>query len=366
MTTFWMRRPVTRSVWNSRASNGPSRPDLGTRPVSPKTRPPTVSHSSCGKLDLEQLVDLVDRHLGVDADRVVVERLDERLLLVVLVDDLADDLFDQVLDRDESGRSSVFVHHDRHVDVLLLHLAQELGDLLLLGNERRGRGRADATFDVLLAFVHALQEVLRVEDPDDVVVVALVDRDPRVAGLDDRPRGPRPALRRTGRVTMSGRGTMTSRTTVSPNSKTEWISSRSSSSISSSSSATSTMCRISSSVTKGPFGMPRPGRTGHRGVGDPDEDLARAAAGRVPGRRRAGPSPSAARSVRCTVYVFGTDLGEHEQQDRHHRPPRRPRRVSPNSSIAQTRSAIAVPVMCASEREEAGRRSGRGPDPRRS
>ena len=51
---------------------------------------------------------------------------------------------------------------------------------------------------------------------------------------------------------------MTSRTSVSPNSKIEWISSFSSSSIADSSEATSAIARISSSVTNGPSGSPRP------------------------------------------------------------------------------------------------------------
>ena len=58
---------------------------------------------------------------------------------------------------------------------------------------------------------------------------------------------------------MSGRGTMTSRRMVSPNSKIEWIISRSSSSMTSSRSASSTMALISSSDTNGPLFRPLPG-----------------------------------------------------------------------------------------------------------
>ncbi len=50
-------------------------------------------------------------------------------------------------------------------------------------------------------------------------------------------------------VTMSGRGTMTSRTTVSPNSMIEWMRARSSRSITSPSTATSAMASSSDSVT---------------------------------------------------------------------------------------------------------------------
>ena len=58
--------------------------------------------------------------------------------------------------------------------------------------------------------------------------------------------------------TMSMRGTMTSRATVSPNSKMEWIISRSSSWITPSSSPTFTSRRISSSVTSGEARSTRP------------------------------------------------------------------------------------------------------------
>ena len=57
---------------------------------------------------------------------------------------------------------------------------------------------------------------------------------------------------------MSGRGTMTSRTTVSPNSMIDSISSRSSCSITSSSAAASTIPSSSCSLTNGPFSSPLP------------------------------------------------------------------------------------------------------------
>ena len=53
-------------------------------------------------------------------------------------------------------------------------------------------------------------------------------------------------------VTMSGRGTITSRTTVSPNSMIEWMRARSSVSMASPSRATSAMASSSDSVTRVP------------------------------------------------------------------------------------------------------------------
>ena len=136
------------------------------------------------KFDVQQLVDLVDRQLGVDPDRLLVYRFDQRLLLVVLVNDLADDLLDQVLDRHEAGGAAVLVHHDRHMHVLLLHLPQQLRNLLLLGNEEGGTAQRTCLY-IAPRLVDALEQVLRVQHTHDVVDIALIDRDARVTALDD-------------------------------------------------------------------------------------------------------------------------------------------------------------------------------------
>ena len=59
--------------------------------------------------------------------------------------------------------------------------------------------------------------------PDDVVDVVLVDRQPAVAGGQRRLQRLGHRRRRASSVTMSGRGTITSRTTVSPKSMIEWM-----------------------------------------------------------------------------------------------------------------------------------------------
>ena len=65
------------------------------------------------------------------------EPLDLGVLDVELVGDLADDLLEHVFHRDEPGGVAVLVDDDRHVELLRLHLAQQLGDALLLGDEHR-------------------------------------------------------------------------------------------------------------------------------------------------------------------------------------------------------------------------------------
>ena len=49
-----------------------------------------------------------------------------RLVAVMLVVDLADDLFDDVLDRDQPVGAAIFVHHQRQVNARGLHLRQQI------------------------------------------------------------------------------------------------------------------------------------------------------------------------------------------------------------------------------------------------
>ena len=105
-------------------------------------------------------------------------------------------------------------------------------------------------------------------------------------------------------VTMSGRGTITSRTTVSPNSMIEWMRARSSVSITSPSRATSAMASSSDSVTAEPRYWPF----------SPMSRLARPI--RAPETIRTGQNRTtaetsgalnrAARSGWCTAQFFGT------------------------------------------------------------
>ena len=144
MSTETMRRPWMRSAQNSSPSTRRHSPSTGTCPSALNTSPPTVSHSSCGQVDVEQLVDLVDRGAAGHAQRAVGQAFDAGLVDVVLVGDLADDLLEQVLHRDETGGAAVLVDDDRHVELLGLHLAQQLGDALRLGHEVRGPQRCRA------------------------------------------------------------------------------------------------------------------------------------------------------------------------------------------------------------------------------
>jgi hypothetical protein len=90
------------------------------------------------ELRVEQLLEVVDRGAPVDDRLVVRDLLDERLLGVVLVLDLADDLLDEVLDRHEAGRATVLVEDDGEVDLPTLELVEQVVDRHRFGHEHRG------------------------------------------------------------------------------------------------------------------------------------------------------------------------------------------------------------------------------------
>src|SRR5208283_1297177 len=68
-----------------------------------------------GEIEADSLRDLLKRRARFDDEGAVARWLDRRLGLVVLVLDVADDRFDQVLDRDEAIGAAVFVDHQRHM-----------------------------------------------------------------------------------------------------------------------------------------------------------------------------------------------------------------------------------------------------------
>ena len=97
----------------------------------------------------------------------------------MLVADLADDLFDQVFHGDHAGHAAVFIDHDGHVQIGLLHLAQQrtyplgLGDKMhRLHHLAHGAGARVAIGD--------LQQIMGQHDADDVINIAVVNRHARV------------------------------------------------------------------------------------------------------------------------------------------------------------------------------------------
>ena len=93
------------------------------------------SSSSSWSLQVPELEQVVDRGAAVDAGPVLAQLLDQRLLDVVLVLDLAHDLLEQVLDRDQARRAAVLVEHDRDVDLAPLELVEQVVDRHRLRHE---------------------------------------------------------------------------------------------------------------------------------------------------------------------------------------------------------------------------------------
>ena len=75
---------------------------------------------------------VVKAHLGVDQVGIGGQLGDGRLLLVMLVPDLADQLLQNVLHRDDAAGAAVFVDHDGNMGLGLLELFEQLADGLHL------------------------------------------------------------------------------------------------------------------------------------------------------------------------------------------------------------------------------------------
>jgi hypothetical protein len=110
----------------------------------------------------------VNGELAGDAEGPGVELLDQALLLVELVADLADQLLEEVLEADEPRGTSVFVHHDGEVELLGLELPQQ-GVGPLGPRHEIGRVKLGAEVEVLRQPAEVGQEILGVEDPDDLI-----------------------------------------------------------------------------------------------------------------------------------------------------------------------------------------------------
>ncbi len=100
--------------------------------------------SSPVRLRPERFFDGLDRQAAVDDDLALVDVLEEDRLFVVLVVDLANDLFQDVLDGDHPGGAAVLVGDDGDVDAVAAQLGQQIVQPLRLRNDVR---RADEPLD---------------------------------------------------------------------------------------------------------------------------------------------------------------------------------------------------------------------------
>src|SRR5687767_8055492 len=135
-------------------------------------------------VEREGLAHVLEWRAPVDECLALGDGHDELLLDVVLVADLAHDLLHDVLERDEPRGTAVLVDDDGHVVLLLLHLAEQLVDLLRLRDEVRRPEQLAQRWRALAAR-DAPEDILHVQDADDLVGRPFVDGDPGVADEHD-------------------------------------------------------------------------------------------------------------------------------------------------------------------------------------
>ena len=80
--------------------------------------------------DAEQLIEPV--HIHAAGYHVGVIALAHDLRLLVFIADLANNFFDQIFDRHKASHAAVFIYHNGHTDVFLLHLAEQIAAQLAL------------------------------------------------------------------------------------------------------------------------------------------------------------------------------------------------------------------------------------------
>src|SRR5262249_27976719 len=104
-------------------------------------------------------------------------------LRLVLVFDLSDNLFDQVLYGDQAGQPAVLVDDNRHRRLGLLHLWQQFVDRLGLRHEIGRTGDFNATA-MRFAELPVFQQVAHVNYALYVVHLAAVNGQPRIFRFD--------------------------------------------------------------------------------------------------------------------------------------------------------------------------------------
>ena len=95
----------------------------------------------------------------------------------VIIPDISDDLFKDVLHCEHAGSRTVFVKNDRDGGCLLPHFVQKVGNILLLVGIVRLFDMI-GQFEILL--IHK-EHGFDVDDPYDIVISVFVDRETRIA-----------------------------------------------------------------------------------------------------------------------------------------------------------------------------------------
>ena len=132
---------------------------------------------------LHHALEIDDVRLAIEDICIVVNAFVERLIDIALVRNLTHDLLQDILQRHQTLRSTILVHNDSHVDFILLKVAQQVVNLLMLGNKiNLAQQLLPAE---LIAVVDIGQQVLDVERTLDIIQILVIDGDTRVTRLDD-------------------------------------------------------------------------------------------------------------------------------------------------------------------------------------
>ena len=132
---------------------------------------------------VEQLEKVRERHGAVELIAAVGPRDDLVFHHVLLVPDVADKLLEHVLHRDDAERAAVFVRDDGEVLLLAAELCQHVGQARGLVDEaRRNELRAQI---VRPAVHHGLEKAVEVQETDDIVHAAGVDRQAGIRRIVD-------------------------------------------------------------------------------------------------------------------------------------------------------------------------------------
>ena len=110
----------------------------------------------------------------------------------MFVHDFTDDFFDDILNGDDAGGSSVFIFYDAKVSLLFFEIFEKFADLLGAGRKMGLPQDFTGNFQAGL-FAPEPQEILGVEYADNIVYALVIDRDSGVPAFSyqryDFPKG---------------------------------------------------------------------------------------------------------------------------------------------------------------------------------
>ena len=130
----------------------------------------------------DRLGDVLELGAGIGVPHALADRheeLDRRLVVLVL--DVADDLFDEVLDRDDPVGTRELVDHDREVGALGAHVGEHVESAARLWHVERLAHQLGPVGRRLEAPGEVREDVLDVHHPDHLVERVTVDRQTRMA-----------------------------------------------------------------------------------------------------------------------------------------------------------------------------------------